>query len=514
MNGVERLGRYVLGDLLGEGATGRVYRATLLGPAGFRKPVAIKVLAPEVAHRDGLTREACLGGLIKHPHVVETWELGEWEGRPYVVMELVDGPSLAEVIGRGPLPPRAVVELGEHAAAGLAHIHRPASEGGPGLVHRDIKPANLLFDPVGLVKIADLGIALVLGDAARSLAGTPQWMAPEQARRQLEVTPAADVWALGMILVYAATGRRLPGSGALDVLRGAPVAWLEQQGTFDAVAAAVPGLAPVLRRVLVEAPAARPTAAEVLEQLRALHPTGPGLRAAIDLRPAASPHPTPERSPVASAAPTWDLVEGRTNVTPPADPFFGRDALLAQLLSGSDRIVTLTGPGGAGKTRLAREWALSALRTDPTWTGAWLVELEQAADAVGLARGVAAALGVPLIDARDPVSHVADAAAARGRTLVVLDNLEQVADAAGAVVARWAAAAPEVTWVITSRVPLRIAGERVVPVEALDPEAACALVRDRLVRAGVSPWPAPSVRALVDALDGVPLALVLAAARA
>jgi serine/threonine-protein kinase len=147
-----RLGRYELQSILGEGGMARVFGAELLGPAGFRKLVAVKVIKSEAIKQansvevEGFIREARLGGLLKHPNIVDVYELGDTEGQLFIAMELVEGQTLYQLIGGGEKPPAAVVlEIASGIAAGLASAHSLSSEGLPaGLVHRDMKPSNVL----------------------------------------------------------------------------------------------------------------------------------------------------------------------------------------------------------------------------------------------------------------------------------------------------------------------------------------------------------------------------------
>ena len=186
--GKKRLGRYELGRVLGRGGSGRVYEAVLCGPAGFRKPCAVKVLQDG---GDGLAREARLAGLLRHPNLVEVYELGfaEWEeptgldddGTWFCSMELVKGGSLDQ---RLPLPPAAALDVVRQVALGLMHAHHEV-----GMVHLDLKPANILMDH-GVAKLADLGIAQARGfHTLVGIRGTPGYVAPEAlhhvARRHL-----------------------------------------------------------------------------------------------------------------------------------------------------------------------------------------------------------------------------------------------------------------------------------------------------------------------------------------
>jgi serine/threonine-protein kinase len=171
--------------------------------------VAIKVLAEHLADtpgfRDRFLREARLAAQLSHPNIVQVFDVGEDEGRPFIVMECVEGSTLAqELKERGPINPAEVVDLALQICGGLEHAHVA------GLVHRDIKPQNLLLRPDGTVKIADFGIARAAETTrmtqAGSVVGTAAYLAPEQALGE-EVTAAADIYSLGCVLYELLTGR-------------------------------------------------------------------------------------------------------------------------------------------------------------------------------------------------------------------------------------------------------------------------------------------------------------------
>jgi eukaryotic-like serine/threonine-protein kinase len=213
-------GRYRLESRIAVGGTGEVWRAT---DEVLVRPVAVKLLRAEYAqHPETLARfrsEGRHAGSLSHPGIAQVYDYGEAvvEGfgpsgskLPYLVMELVDGPSLTEVLGRGPLDPRRVMDVVAQAAAGLAAAHRA------GLVHRDIMPGNLVLGPDGQVKITDFGISHAAGSApitmSGTLLGTPAYLAPERVAGD-PATPASDLYSLGVVAWEGLAGG-LPFTGA------------------------------------------------------------------------------------------------------------------------------------------------------------------------------------------------------------------------------------------------------------------------------------------------------------
>jgi serine/threonine protein kinase len=199
-------GRYRTEEVLGRGGMASVYLAR---DGELDRPVAVKVLAEHLADtpgfRERFLREAKLAAQLSHPNVVQVFDVGEENGVPFIVMECVEGSTLAEELKqRGPLDPAEVVDLALQICGGLEHAHAA------GLVHRDIKPQNLLLRPDGTVKIADFGIARAAETTkltqAGSVMGTAAYLAPEQALGE-EVTAAADIYSLGCVLYELLTGR-------------------------------------------------------------------------------------------------------------------------------------------------------------------------------------------------------------------------------------------------------------------------------------------------------------------
>ena len=453
------------------------------GAAGFQKRVALKLLDRDKTP-GALANEARLGGLLRHANLVETYALEEVEGTWVCAMELVLGGSLRDLL---PLPPRAVIDVGLQVCRGLQHAHDQI-----GLVHLDLKPDNLLVDQ-GTVKVADLGIAVARGFSGDGrVRGTPGYMPPEQ-WAGIAVDPRADVFALGVTLIELATGE--VGHEPDDV----------------------PWLSAVLSRCLARDRTERfASMIELAEALNALDPEGAGLAELLGQR-----SPVPAWNPRSSSrsADTWTLDPSvdnrpRTNLTASPDRFVGRTADVDSLIGRLDQpgLYTVKGAGGLGKTRLARRSA--RLWQEGGKRQGWFVDLAPARTPTDAMLAVATALGVPIAigDEGKLAERLGHAIAGRGPVVMVLDNFEQLDQGAG-LVATWRDLAPEARFLVTSRSALRLPGEVVIELDPLGPEDAVALLVQRASERGVDIAGDPSLGALAERLDGIPLALELAAGR-
>ena len=263
-------GRYRLERRLGHGGMASVF---LGRDSELDRPVAVKLLGENAAGDEALrkrfVREARLAARLSHPNVVSVFDAGEDDGRPYIVMEHVEGETLAEALARrGRLPADEARGLALQACRGLAHAHAA------GLVHRDIKPQNLLLRADGTLKIADFGIARAADGTALTQAGTvlgtAAYLAPEQALGE-KVTPAADVYSLGAVLYELLTGRPpLELESLADLANRAPIPPVRE------LAPDVPrDLEDVVMRCLARNPAYRPATAAELERELAPPPAEP-----------------------------------------------------------------------------------------------------------------------------------------------------------------------------------------------------------------------------------------------
>ena len=246
----EFIAHYRIGAKLGQGAMGEVYRAT---DTKLGRDVAIKMIAPALAadpsRLASFTREAQVLASLNHPNIAAIYGVEDQA----LVMELVEGPTLAERIKQGPIPLDEALRIARQIAEGLAAAHDR------GIVHRDLKPANIKLTPDGTVKLLDFGLAKAAAVAAvgtddaatvalsmvgaDAIVGTPSYMAPEQARG-LPLDRRADIWAFGVILYEMLTGARLfTGETLADVM----AAVVREEPDLTRVPAAV---RPVLRRCL------------------------------------------------------------------------------------------------------------------------------------------------------------------------------------------------------------------------------------------------------------------------
>jgi len=260
--------RYRLGELIAAGGMGSVYRAV---DETLGREVAVKVLRRELADDptflERFRREARAAAVVSHPGVAGVYDYGELGGQPFIVMELVEGETLAErIAARGRLPWPEAFAIGEQVAMALAAAHTL------GLVHRDVKPANVLIGAGGRAKVSDFGIAKAATSATLTrtgmVLGSANYVAPEQAQGD-GVGPAADQYSLGCVLFEAVTGQTpYRGSNPVAIATqhvSAPVP--DPREHRDDLPAPV---ADLIRRTLAKDPASRfPSAADLADTLAA-----------------------------------------------------------------------------------------------------------------------------------------------------------------------------------------------------------------------------------------------------
>ncbi|MCW2845956.1 MAG: pknB 3 [Nocardioides sp.] len=251
--------RYELGEVIGRGGAADVYRAT---DRLLSRTVAVKVLresAESETDRRRFTSEATMLAGLNHHGLVTVLDAGITVEHPYLVMELVEGETLSQACAAGRLDPALVAKIGRQVADALAYAHEQ------GVVHRDVKPGNVLLGATNRVKLADFGIARLIGDTVRHTRtghaiGTPAYLSPEQVRGDA-VTTAADVYSLGLVLLEALTGERAyagtPTEAALARLSRPP----------EVPATLPPSWRALLTAMTATEPAHRPTAQEVAATL-------------------------------------------------------------------------------------------------------------------------------------------------------------------------------------------------------------------------------------------------------
>jgi serine/threonine protein kinase len=254
--------RYVLEAVIGRGGMADVYRAT---DSVLEREVAVKLLrshATDDLDRQRFRDEAQLLATLDHPNVVTVLDAGVCDDQPYLVMDLVEGRSLAAYCRGTGIPGHWVAHIGAELACVLAYVHERE------IVHRDVKPSNILIGRDGVVRLADFGIARLQGDTSGhtgsgTTIGTAAYIAPEQVRGEA-VTPASDVYSLGLVLLEALTGRRAYSGGPME-------AALARLDAAPLVPSSLPtGWPALLTQMTQTNPGMRPCAEEIAPVLRGL----------------------------------------------------------------------------------------------------------------------------------------------------------------------------------------------------------------------------------------------------
>lgn len=296
--GLVLAGRYKLAEAIGSGGMGQVWRAD---DELLNRTVAIKELTAALyvtsADRAVLhartQKEARAAARISHPAVVTVHDVLDHGGRPWIVMQYVDGPSLADAVADGPVVVREAARIGLQVLDALRAAH------GAGVLHRDVKPGNVLLARDGRVLLTDFGIAAIEGDSAITrtgeIVGSIDYLAPERVRGH-DPGPASDLWALGATLHTAV-------EGTSPFRRTSAVATMQAVVTEDPPAPVRAGLlTPVIAALLHKDPEARPDAAETERMLRDVldgrEPEAPTSRVTEgERRQAAGPVPSPSHTP-------------------------------------------------------------------------------------------------------------------------------------------------------------------------------------------------------------------------
>jgi predicted ATPase len=490
--------RYRIERELGRGGMATVYLAEDLR---HRRWVALKLLSPEVGAAIGserFRREIEIAARLSHPHIVALHDSGVAADRLFYVMPYIEGESLRARLDRdGRLPVEEALRLAREVASALGYAHRR------GLVHRDIKPANVLLSD-GIALVADFGVARAtepddtpgLTSVGTTL-GTPAYMAPEQISASPDLDSRADIYSLGCLLYELLTGQP-PFSGTFQALVHQHLS-IAPRPVTDRRPEVPLHVAAAIAKSLAKEPAERYGTAASFADALAID----GGLAAPTILSAASPSAAPP-----PAAPN-NLPAERTR-------FIGRQKELADCsrLLEEARLLTLTGIGGAGKTRLALK--LAAERLDRHPDGVWLVDLAPLADPARVPEALAAVLGVREAADRSLTEMLGQDLRGK-RALLVLDNCEHLLAACAELSNALLSAAQEIRILATSREGLGVEGERLFALQSLDSPAAVSLFVDRARQAlhgfELGDEEAAGVAEICRRLDGIPLAIELAAAR-
>lgn len=500
--------RYRLDAVLGHGGMGAVYRGYDLQ---LERDVAIKLLNQVVFiqdERNRLLHEAKLIARLRHPNIVSVFDVGDFDGAPFFVMEYVGGGSLREHPKHDPEDLNRIIT---QICQGLACAHDQ------GIIHRDLKPENVLLENEGRVKLADFGIAR--SDATRftseqQVTGTAHYMAPEVIKGEA-VDSRSDLYSLGVIMYELNTGQ-LPFQA--DTLMG-----LINKHLFEEVIPPVeynPDLPTrineLILRLLSKTPGERPSSAREVQKILE---SGTAARVQAGTLSAVQSHRTAENS--------------RHNLKIQPSSFIGRENDLIQIrnyLGDPDcRLLTLVGIGGIGKTRLANRAAYDVINNYED--GVWMVELASLSEADLLPQKVALLFGVSAQEAREG-SNETDVLVdylKEKNLLLVMDNCEHLIDACAQFAETMLEGCSRVKLLATSREGLRIPGEILfhVPPMELAPDHTSpenletfGAIRLFTARAGanlrtfeITKENGPAITQICRRLDGIPLAIELAAAR-
>ncbi|TCN53405.1 serine/threonine protein kinase [Rhodococcus sp. SMB37] len=450
---------------IGRGGFGIVYKCT---QATLERSVAVKVLTADLddEHRERFMREQrAAGRLTGHPNIVNILHADvTGNGRPFIVMPYCARGSVdARIRHHGPLPLADVLRLGVKMAGALEAAHNL------GILHRDIKPANILLTDYGEPALTDFGIAHITGGFETTtgiVTGSPAFIAPD-AVAGLPPSASADVYGLGATLFAALTGhaafeRRSGEHLMAQFLRitTEPVPNPREHGVPEDISA-------IIEQAMASDPDTRPSAAEVSQHLREAQ-----LRhgfavdeIAVTTEPEAGREAPSEKD--AWPVPSWSTDSGRGGQLPlELTSFVDRRTELTEARNAlsSARLLTLTGTGGVGKTRLALRIAAKVRRDFAD--GTTLVELGELRDELLLAGVVANALGLRDQSAR-PLREVLVEFLAGREQLLILDNCEQLVSAVAKLTETLLRTCPRLRILATSREPLGISGEAVLLVPPL-----------------------------------------------
>lgn len=572
-------GNYKLIALLGRGGMGEVYLAR--GPSG--RPVVIKrILGTLLDNPDilrGFLDETRIAARLRHPNIVRIDELGEVDGEWFVRMEHVEGASLFEVLKRAAeaqtfLPLEATLSIGSSIARALDYAHHALDAEGRslGLVHRDVTPHNMLLSRSGVVKLIDFGVARAEQSLLRTLPGMIKgklaYMSIEQAQGKL-VDGRTDVFALGVCLWEALTGRRLfrAETEAQTMQRvfacqvSPPSLYRpEIPAEVDALVLKAVARAPADRfaragdlaeaiETVIERGSMHGGASAIATFMGSLFSEPPLVEEEVSADQELTFTPalkTKTREATRAGRPSA-LAQAREKhakkVAEQSDPAFsvespmpsllpddehaliGRAAELAdvhQFLGNGARLITMLGPGGVGKSRLARE---IARQQGSRFRGrVWFADLASTTNFETACVEMADSMGAALPSAGTPVEAMGGLLASRRDCLLIIDHAETLPAALGQALGEWLRLARGASFLVCSQVALGVADEQIYEVNPLPFEnegevesdaMALFLERARAVNPAFHTGQAARsmVQKLVRKLEGIPLAIELAAAQ-
>jgi predicted ATPase/serine/threonine protein kinase len=532
---------------LGSGGMGVVYEAEDIR---LGRRVALKFLPASLAHDkqtlQRFEREARVASSLNHPNICTIYEVEEHDHQPVIVMELLEGESLKQRIREGPISTAELFDFGIQTSDALEAAHAK------GIIHRDIKPGNMFIVGRGRMKILDFGLAKVRGVRAAEdqseeesltldgvIPGTTSYMSPEQVRGE-EIDSRSDLFSLGVVLYEMATGQRpfVAKNRVLlmnAILNAQPAAASRVNPFLPAA------LDAILARALQKDCKKRfQRAADICSDLKRLKGETEKTPTAVAVAGPVRPNPRPGRyvSILAtirdrfSEKPVKQVKTRPANLPVQRTGFVGREREVAaakELLLRQDvRLLTVTGPGGIGKTRLAVQVASGLVERFPG--GTHFVPLSSLGDPGLIASVIVQTLGIREAGGQSPLETLKQNFALSAPMLLVLDNFEHLIQAAP-IVAELLAVGPNLKIMVTSRAALHVYGEHefpvpplampdslaMPPVEVLSQYPAVALFVQRAV--AVKPdfelnrENAPAVTEICARLDGLPLAIELAAAR-
>lgn len=510
------IGPYPVTGILGRGGTGVVYAGR---DPKLQRPIAIKVLLPESPiDSAGLARlehEARLLAGLNHPNIATVYSLERCGDIDFLTMEFLSGFTLAERVARSRIPPLQCLEFARQIVGALEAAHLA------GVVHLDLKPTNIIVTADERVKLLDFGLARVFGANAGEtggtesddptleigIQGTPGYMSPEQLRGG-PFDARSDIWAFGCVLFEMLAGNpAFPGETMPDRI----AATLRSRPDWRSL----PPDTPERVRTLIE----QCLEPEVHRRLESMTPARRILDAAI-----AGGHAALW---VSSLPPRGG--ENPTNLPSHLTSFVGREKPLddLELLLSSERLVTVTGPGGCGKTRIAREVGHRLLPRFPD--GVWIVELAPLSEPEMVPHAVCSALGIRE-DSGRALTETLRLGLKTKRLLMLLDNCEHLLDASARLAQFLLQECPKLSILATSRERLAVEGESIcplpslavpelmgLPVESMERIESVRLFGDRAravdPRFALTSTNADQVAQICRRLDGMPLALELAAAR-